>query len=599
MPRSLKRIVFGLLGAALWPMYLGLAAYAARQAPWPRTVAFPASMMLSMIALATLAVNASHWFFGSTGLARTAFEFPADVGRQARRVTSALIVGAVVCLVPAGLIARGLIAPDSRPIAAPTLCRLAILLYELLVLGAIIWGRRRRSALSQWLAKPKARRGWIARHGRTLLLAAIVGMIAVIVLDARGFSYSARRLASGVGGSLAVAVICRATYYLLERTIDRHAWRWILMAKRLRGRGEDDSLGLPEDMSGRLRQLSSWIAAALGLVLFAWVWDVDLALFRFISGQEVWTVDKIPVTVGDLTRALVVLAGCAAAWRHMSTFFAVAVFPRIPDDPGLRFALVMLCRYSVLGVGVIVAFSSLHVGLEKISVVVAALGVGLGFGLQEIVSNFVCGVILLLERPIRVGDIVTVSGMNGKVDRINIRATTIINGDNQSIIMPNRAFITGDLVNWTLKDKIIKVTVKVKVARGSDPDQVAELLEQIAREDADVLRNPAPSAALEEFTDFALGFSLCVMVPDPGLAGRVKHRLYTQIQRRFDAAGLQIPLPTQTLLVNSSGFPPSSSTVASIDTASVRFDASSDTPPGPSARLKREPVEDAHRAVDE
>src|SRR5207302_5729028 len=113
--------------------------------------------------------------------------------------------------------------------------------------------------------------------------------------------------------------------------------------------------------------------------------------------------------------------------------------------------------------------SAVHLGLEKIGMVLAALGVGLGFGLQEIVSNFVCGIILLLERPIRVGDIVTVSNMNGKVDRINIRATTITNGDNQSIIVPNRAFITSDLVNWTLKDKDIRISIRVNVAVGTDP----------------------------------------------------------------------------------------------------------------------------------
>src|SRR5262249_20905782 len=150
-------------------------------------------------------------------------------------------------------------------------------------------------------------------------------------------------------------------------------------------------------------------------------------------------------------------------------------------------AVVTLCRYAVLGLGMMTALSSIHLGPDKIGMILAALGVGLGFGLQEIVSNFVCGIILLLERPIRVGDIVTVSGMTGQVDRINIRATTITNGENQSIIVPNRAFITGDLVNWTLKDKIIRVTLRIKVAYGADPDRVAEVLLNIARDDADVL----------------------------------------------------------------------------------------------------------------
>src|SRR5437588_1573769 len=126
----------------------------------------------------------------------------------------------------------------------------------------------------------------------------------------------------------------------------------------------------------------------------------------------------------------------------MIVLFAVAGFPRMPDDPGIRYAVLTLCRYLVLATGVLGAFTAVHLGLDKIGMVLAALGVGLGFGLQEIVSNFVSGIILLIERPIRVGDVVTVASMTGKVDRINIRATTLTNGDNQSLIIPNREFIT-------------------------------------------------------------------------------------------------------------------------------------------------------------
>ena len=288
------------------------------------------------------------------------------------------------------------------------------------------------------------------------------------------------------------------------------------------------------------------------------------------------------------------------AWRYMSTFFALAVFPRIPDDPGIRFAMVTLCRYAVLGVGLLCGLSSVHLGLEKIGMVLAALGVGLGFGLQEIVSNFVCGIILLLERPIRVGDIVTVSGQTGKVDRINIRATTIINGDNQSMIIPNRAFITGDLINWTLKDKISRVTLRVKVAYGTDPDKVSELLLAIARDDADVLRNPLPSALMEAISDSALEFGLYVHVPDPSLSGRVKHRLFRQIQLRFREANIQIPLPIQELFVKPyEGFESRATRPPSFR---ARVDPPSSTPSGlrsASPRPSPEPVEDSHRGVDE
>ena len=194
----------------------------------------------------------------------------------------------------------------------------------------------------------------------------------------------------------------------------------------------------------------------------------------------------------------------------------------MPDDPGVRFAVVTLCRYAILGLTSLIALGAIHLDLAKIGVVLAALGVGLGFGLQEVVSNFVCGIILLLERPIRIGDVVTVAGTTGKVDRINIRATTIVNSDNQSMIVPNREFITGNLVNWTLKDKILRVPIKMTVAYGTDPDRVVDLLLRIARADADVMINPAPSAALEGFGDSSLLFGLYTFVPEPGLSGDVQ-----------------------------------------------------------------------------
>ena len=202
-----------------------------------------------------------------------------------------------------------------------------------------------------------------------------------------------------------------------------------------------------------------------------------MALVQFLLNQPLWAADaQTSVTVGDLAEASVVILLGALSWRYMSTLFAVTIFPRMPDDPGVRFAVVTLCRYTVLGIASLVALAAIHLDLAKIGVVLAALGVGLGFGLQEIVSNFVCGIILLLERPIRIGDVVTVAGTTGKVDRINIRATTIINSDNQSMIVPNREFITGNLVNWTLKDKILRVPIKVSVAYGTDPERVVEPL---------------------------------------------------------------------------------------------------------------------------
>ncbi len=308
--------------------------------------------------------------------------------------------------------------------------------------------------------------------------------------------------------------------------------------------------------------------------------------------------DDTVVNVGDVVKMVFIIFVTAGIWRYLNTFFTLVVFPRMPEDPGIRYAVVTLCRYLVLGVGVLASLSAVHLGIERIGVVLAALGVGLGFGLQEIVSNFISGLILLLERPIRVGDIVSVSDMTGKIDRINIRATTIINGDNQSMIVPNRQFITGNVINWTHKDKIVRVAINVSVAIGTDADKVTDLLLSIAHADPDVLNNPVPSSLLDSMGNSSLLFNLSVFVPEPSLMGRVKHRIYSEIQRRFEAAGIVIPLPAQELRVHAMN----PAAYQHLDASNRRWDAAETVPPAPKIATKLPlpvPVENRHMCVDE
>lgn len=551
--RPIRGFVFGIVHAALWPGLLALGAFAIRQGPWPRAIALATGASVAMLALAAFAVNVSRWFFGDDGWARQFLDLPREVNLQARRAGVVLVLAHVAFLLPCWMLQRGMLAPGGRPVIAQTGVRGLTLLFELSILTVSLAVARPHSALFAWLTQFPERLGWLNRNRRVVSVAVIALISGVIMLDIGGYCFSARRLSVGMAGTLVAAGICWVARRLTLKVIDRHAWRWRWrkIGHALGGGHEAADDVIPTDMAARLRRLSGWAALGLFAFLMSWVWDVDFALFQFLGEQHVWGVDNEEVTVGHLTRASVVLLATVAVWRHMSTCFALLVFPRMTDDPGVRFAIVTLCRYAVLALGTLVGLSAVKLGMEQIKVVLAALGVGLGFGLQEIVSNFVCGIILLLERPIRVGDIVTVSGMTGKVDRIHIRATTIVNGDNQSIIVPNRAFITGDLVNWTLKDKVIRVTLRIKVAYGTDLDKVSDLLIAIARDDADVLRSPLPSAFMEELSDSSLSFVLHAHVPDPALAGRVRHRLFAQIQKRFEADGIQIPLPTQNLFVRT------------------------------------------------
>jgi small-conductance mechanosensitive channel len=652
--RCLRSLAMGTARAAIWPSYLLLLAYMGRQAPWPRSVAILVSATLVGVSLAVMVHGLVRWLTRPSGWAECYLEIPGPVARQLGRAGQFVVIAAAVMILPVYLLDDGLIMPEGRTVHAPAFSRFLILAFELLVWGTWVWLLRGRSALLSWFAiespdatvvgpseapaadsstgpQPATDDGpgtsrvyaglvWISRKRRVAAALVLAAIAMVIVLDVRGYSFSARRLA--VGGSQTGAVIALgiAAYRVLVRTIDQHVEQWSrprrrtwafaltsAVALRARSRGSasvhdpaggpadpTDPANLafqPADLAAGLSRLGAVAVTTLGLLVVAWLWDLDLAFVRFLLNQPLWFFDdQSPVTIGDLTESAAFILAGALAWRYMSTFFALTLFHRMPDDPGVRFAVVTLCRYAVLALTMIAALGAIRLDMAKISVVLAALGVGLGFGLQEIISNFVCGIILLLERPIRLGDVVTVAGTTGRVDRIHIRATTIVNADNQSMIVPNREFITGNLVNWTHKDKILRIPIKFGVAYGTEPDKVVDLLLCLARRDPDVLFSPAPSAALEGFGESALLFALYAFVPDPGLVGPVRHRLCAEIQRRFAEKGIVIPLPTRELHLSRM---PQELTRDPEPAQPHRYDPAARTPPEPHAPTARARGSDA------
>lgn len=597
-----RGILVSIVYSAILPSYIGLMAYTARQAAWPRSVAVPIAHGLAMLAPPAFIAGLVRWMLRPRGWAEQTLKVPADVTRQLCTTVFALVLAGVPLLLPPWLLAQGWLTPEGRAISSGSLGQFLGLVFELIVWGVVFRLLRGQSPLMQWLLQFPTRLGWLNKRRRTVCWSVLAAIGGVIVLDGAGYSHSARRLALGAAQGLFVLSICFCLSRMILAAIDHHAWRWIRVGNAHIGVETPKDSTMPDDLAHRLRQITAYLIPVLGLLMAAWVWDVDWALFRFIGSQPLWHLDSAtpPVRIGDFAKCALTLVLTLAIWKHMSTLFALMVFPRMRDDPGVRFAVVTLCRYVVLGIGLLSGLSAIHLGMEKIGVVLAALGVGLGFGLQEIVSNFVCGIILLLERPIRVGDTVTVSGMTGKVEFINIRATTITNGENLSIIVPNRAFITSDLVNWTLLDRIIRVSIRMKVAHGTDPDRVAELLLNIAREDPDVLRNPVPVAFMDDFSDSALNFVLHVHVPDPSLGARVRHRLFAQIQRRFSAEEIEIPLPRHELRVHSNVDP--SGRIALTPIEFPRIDSASRTPPAPKMSTQPTPppaVESCNRGVDE
>jgi small-conductance mechanosensitive channel len=219
------------------------------------------------------------------------------------------------------------------------------------------------------------------------------------------------------------------------------------------------------------------------------------------------------------------------------------LLPRTSLEPSLQLSIATIFGY-VGGIAAIgIALAGLGIDLQKIALVAGALSVGIGFGLQSIVSNFVSGLILLTERPIRVGDSIVVKGEEGWVRRVRVRATEIETFDRASVIIPNSELITGVVKNWTHANTLGRIVIKVGVAYDSDPDQVRDVLIEIAKTHPQIVQAPSPTALLVAFGDTALEFELRCIVTNVESGSSVKSDLHFAIVKRFRQAGITIPYP--------------------------------------------------------
>lgn len=220
-------------------------------------------------------------------------------------------------------------------------------------------------------------------------------------------------------------------------------------------------------------------------------------------------------------------------------------------EPAPRYVLSRALQYAVWLVGILVALQVLGFNLTTITVVAGALGVGIGFGLQSVVGNFVCGIVLLFEQPIRIHDRVTVENVEGNVVDINFRSTTIITNDNISIIVPNSHFINNAVINWSHGDPKVRIHVPVGVAYGSDVQLVTQTLLEVASHTEGVLERPEAEVRFKEFGGSSLNFELLVWTTNAPLHLRLKSRLNYAIDAAFRSKGIQIPFPQRDVHLKS------------------------------------------------
>ncbi len=256
-------------------------------------------------------------------------------------------------------------------------------------------------------------------------------------------------------------------------------------------------------------------------------------------------VGDITISLGAIVSALMMMLVGIFLTRAAQRWLQARFLPRTGLEPSLQHSVSVIFGYVGVVVALGIALGVLGIDLQKITLVAGALSIGIGFGLQSIVSNFVSGLILLTERPIRVGDMIVVKGEEGFVRRIRVRATEIETFERASVIVPNSELITNIVKNWTHANTLGRIIVNVNVSYDCDHEKARDILLDIAREHAQVLQSPPPVALLTGFSDFAVKLELIGVVGNVAHSGGVKSDIYFKILSRFRESGIEIPYPQQ------------------------------------------------------
>lgn len=304
-----------------------------------------------------------------------------------------------------------------------------------------------------------------------------------------------------------------------------------------------------------------WLVFALVLVAVLW-WLAPQLLARLdadvarLLAEPLFHLGELAVSPLLVFKLLLFLILLTLAARLTRRFLRDRILPRTSMDAGQRYALGRIAGYAVFVLGLIIGLQSVGVDLSSLVVVGGALGIGVGFGLQSIASNFVSGLVLLVERPVKLGDRVEVGDTYGDVVRIAGRSTWVRTNDNVVIIIPNSEFINNRVTNWTANDRQVRFSLPVGVSYGSDPEKVRQILFDVAQRHPDVMADPGPEVLFVGFGDSSLDFSLRVWtINQVQTPRRLKSDLYFAIFQAFREQGIEIPFPQRDLHLKSVAAP--------------------------------------------
>ena len=379
--------------------------------------------------------------------------------------------------------------------------------------------------------------------------------VALMIMAAMGFYFTALQLSWRLFWSYAIlmgiGLLTSFAGRLLLTTQFRIKLRK-LEENKIEQTDQDDKI----DISGISTQVNRLlrITAIVATIVIGWqIWSGVLPAVGWLDQVELWnaardfTVNGVTpsVTLRHLLVAIGLLGITVMLSRNLPGLLEIVLLDRLPLDRGGRYAISFVIRYLVGVFGILLVFRWVGFSWTSVQWLAAGLTVGLGFGLQEIFANLVSGIIILIERPIRVGDFVTVNGVTGNVTQMELRATTIRDLDHRESIIPNKRFITEDVTNWTLSDRLSRIVLPVGIAYGSDTRKAQQTLYRVAKENSNVVFDPPAEVVFSGFGDSTLNFELKVMIPTRELYFQVQHELNMAIDSAFRDENIEIAFPQQ------------------------------------------------------
>ena len=258
------------------------------------------------------------------------------------------------------------------------------------------------------------------------------------------------------------------------------------------------------------------------------------------------------ITLGTIIYFLVAFILLSYLSKRLRNVLVDKILVKANFELGARNSIGMIARFIFIFIGAIVIVQGAGIDLSSLSLLAGALGVGIGFGLQNITDNFISGIIILFEKPIKVGDRIVVGDTEGDVINISVRATTILTNENVSIIVPNSEFISSRVINWSHNDRNIRFDIPVGVSYQEDPEQVRNVLLDVARENEHVLKKPEPHVFFDEFGDSSLNFTLAIWTSTyTDKPRKLKSELYFSIFEKLKEKGIEIPFPQRDIHIKS------------------------------------------------